>query len=431
MKNERWEWCSVDSLFEISAGKTMSPVARNGKSKTPFLRTSNVLWDQIDLTELDAMEIPAAELEQKSLLPGDLLVCEGGEIGRAAIWSGQLKEVSFQNHIHRLRPIVPEVDPRFYVYFFQAAFTQLGLFEGVGNVTTIPNLSRNRLGDLLVPRPKLDEQRAIAHTLAAAHAAVAKYKASIDAAQELRKAAIQELFTRGLRSASPRQSNIGLVPEDWQNEQLGKIAHIAYGAQAAVAAALDPALGTLILTNVNISIEGNINLEKKRYYRVPEHQRDRLILQRGDVLFNWRSGSQEHVGKTAYFDLDGEYTYSSFILRFRPHSSVSGEFLFRYLTYLRSVGYFSAHKNVSSINSVFNASLAGTIPIWFPQPNEQQEIVDILGAIDKKLDLHKQKKAVLEELFQTLLHNLMTGQVKTEDLDLSALELGRAAEGSA
>src|SRR5437868_6581370 len=127
MKNERWEWCSVDSLFEISAGKTMSPAARNGENRTPFLRTSNVLWDQIDLTELDTMEIPAAELAQKSLKQGDLLVCEGGEIGRAAIWSGQLKEVSYQNHLHRLRPIVHDVEPRFYVYFLQSAFTQLGL----------------------------------------------------------------------------------------------------------------------------------------------------------------------------------------------------------------------------------------------------------------------------------------------------------------
>ena len=62
----------------------------------------------------------------------NLLVCEGGEIGRAAIWNGKVKKMSFQNHLHRLRPIVEEVEPRFYVYFLQSAFTQLGIFEGRG-----------------------------------------------------------------------------------------------------------------------------------------------------------------------------------------------------------------------------------------------------------------------------------------------------------
>ena len=97
------------------------------------------------------------ELPAKLLRKGDLLVCEGGEIGRAAIWNGEVETMSFQNHLHRLRPIVEEVEPRFYVYFLQSAFTQLGIFEGAGNKTTIPNLSRNQLAELEVPQPTIDE----------------------------------------------------------------------------------------------------------------------------------------------------------------------------------------------------------------------------------------------------------------------------------
>src|SRR5262245_52637767 len=114
----------------------MSAAARAGDDKTPFLRTSNVLWDEIDLTRVDEMSIPEHELEEKRLRPGDLLVCEGGEIGRAAIWSGEVEVMSFQNHLHRLRPTRNDVEPRFYVYFLQAGFTQLGIFEGAGNNTT-------------------------------------------------------------------------------------------------------------------------------------------------------------------------------------------------------------------------------------------------------------------------------------------------------
>src|SRR5437764_79403 len=121
--NGTWPLRRLGELFEIGAGKTMSAAARNGDQKVPFLRTSNVLWDEIDLTTVEAMTIPAHELQAKLLRPGDLLVCEGGEIGRAAIWNGEAEFMSFQNHLHRLRPLTDDVEPRFYVYFLQSAFT--------------------------------------------------------------------------------------------------------------------------------------------------------------------------------------------------------------------------------------------------------------------------------------------------------------------
>ena len=157
--SDTWTWRPLGELFEIGAGKTMSAAARAGADKVPFLRTSNVLWDRLDLSNLDEMSIPAHELPDKLVEPGDLLVCEGGEIGRAAIWDGSVTPMAFQNHLHRLRPKVDDVDPRFYVFFLHSAFTQLGIFEGVGNKTTIPNLSSSRLAALEVPHPPFPSSR--------------------------------------------------------------------------------------------------------------------------------------------------------------------------------------------------------------------------------------------------------------------------------
>lgn len=165
MINQNWAWRPIGELFEIGAGKTMSVAARNGKDKIPFLRTSNVFWDRIDLTSLDEMWVPPHELPERLLLPGDLMVCEGGDIGRAAIWEGQIEQITFQNHLHRLRPKSDDVVPRFYVFFLESAFTQLGIFAGAGNKTTIPNLSRNRLAALEVPHPPVDEQEEIVEIL--------------------------------------------------------------------------------------------------------------------------------------------------------------------------------------------------------------------------------------------------------------------------
>ncbi len=202
----------LGELFEIGAGKTMSAAARRGEHKVPFLRTSNVFWDRLDLNELDEMSIPPEELAAKSLEPGDLLVCEGGEIGRAAIWDGSVEPISFQNHLHRLRPRTDDVEPRFYVFFLQSAFTQLGLFQGAGNRTTIPNLSASRLAALEVPHPPLQAQKAIVQALGTVREAVEVQSKELATLHELYERLLLDLMTAEITSGDlklPRQVTPG------------------------------------------------------------------------------------------------------------------------------------------------------------------------------------------------------------------------------
>lgn len=201
-----WPWRPLGELFEIGAGKTMSAAARSGSSKIPFLRTSNVLWDEIDLSSVDEMSIPEHELPAKLLQPGDLLVCEGGEIGRAAMWNGEIQPMSFQNHLHRLRPIGKGIEPRFYVYFLHCAFTQLGIFEGAGNRTTIPNLSRSRLASLEVPQPNIEEQRTIVSLLAQVRTRIRIQERQHDKLLELYRAVLHKAMTNYLVSSIEIQS---------------------------------------------------------------------------------------------------------------------------------------------------------------------------------------------------------------------------------
>ena len=162
---EEWRVVRLEEIFDIQQGKALSRKKDKGIRPRPFLRTANVLWGKIDLTTLDQMDFSPEEEEKYALHAGDLLVCEGGEIGRTAIWEGQLSGVYYQNHLHRLRRKIADAEPRFYVYWLQAAITLLGLYGGAGNKTTIPNLSRSRLTAFPIPLPPLPEQRAIAHVL--------------------------------------------------------------------------------------------------------------------------------------------------------------------------------------------------------------------------------------------------------------------------
>ena len=180
-----WEVVRLGEVFDIMQGKSLSARQNKGLRPRPFLRTSNVYWGYVVLSKLDVMDFSEDEEQKFALREGDLLVCEGGEVGRTAMWEGQMQGIYYQNHIHRLRA-KDKVSPPFVMYWLQTAFTLLNLYSGSSNKTTIPNLSQGRLMAFSIPLPPLAEQRAIARILTAVDAKIA--------AEEKRKAALQTLF---------------------------------------------------------------------------------------------------------------------------------------------------------------------------------------------------------------------------------------------
>lgn len=181
-----WRVVRLGEVFDIQQGKALSRKKDKGLRPRPFLRTANVFWGRLDLSNLDQMDFSEEEEKKYALKPGDLLVCEGGDVGRTAIWEGQLKNVYYQNHLHRLRAKSQDVEPRVVMYWMQASMTLLGLYLGTSNKTTIPNLSRSRLASFAIPLPPLPEQREIARMLQAVDARIE--------AEEKKKAALEALF---------------------------------------------------------------------------------------------------------------------------------------------------------------------------------------------------------------------------------------------
>lgn len=427
MINEAWPLRPLGELFEIGAGKTMSAAARDGEDKTPFLRTSNVLWDEIDLSKVDEMAIPAHELQGKLLRPGDLLVCEGGEIGRAAIWNGEIEVMSFQNHLHRLRPLTNDVEPRFYVYFLQCGFTQLGIFEGAGNKTTIPNLSRNRLAALEVPHPELGEQQQIVRALARVREAMKLHDRSTLLAQDLKRAAMRALFTKGLRGEAQKETEIGPVPESWDVVSIG---NVAINTQYGLSVRGQPS-GAYPILRMNCQEDGKVHYRNLQFVDLDEATFEAFRLRPGDLLFN-RTNSIDLVGRMAMVEDARDAVFASYLVRV---SLDDAQCLPAYLNYFMNWPNTQdeikklASRAVGQAN--INASKLRTVLFPLPTLDEQREIVAILDAIDRKIDLHRKKRAVLDELFKALLHKLMTGEIRVADLDLSALDAKPAAEVAA
>ncbi len=416
--NESWTWRPLGELFEIGAGKTMSAAARNGPDKTPFLRTSNVLWDEIDLSSVDEMAIPDHELQTKLLCRGDLLVCEGGEIGRAAIWKGEVETMSFQNHLHRLRPIVEEVEPRFYVYFLQSAFTQLGIFEGAGNKTTIPNLSRSRLAGLEVPKPKIEEQLAIVAALSRVREAINTHNQSVALAQDLKRAAMRALFTRGLRGEAQKETEVSPIPESWELRPIGEFAHqFQYG----LSVRGEPS-GRYPILRMNCQQDGKVLLRDLQFVNVDDETAKTYRVKPGDILFN-RTNSYELVGRTAIVEIETSAVFASYLVRVSvDNKRLDPRFLNHFLNWDSAQAELKklASRGVGQANISAGKLREFGIPVT--DLDEQGEIVAILDAIDRKIDLHRRKRAVLDDLFKTLLHKLMTGEIRVSDLDLSRIE---------
>ena len=400
----------------------MSAAARNGPDKTPFLRTSNVLWDEIDLSSVDEMAIPDHELPAKLLRRGDLLICEGGEIGRAAIWNDEVKKISFQNHLHRLRPIVEEVEPRFYVYFLQSAFTQLGIFEGAGNKTTIPNLSRSRLAGLEVPQPRIDEQLAIVAALARVREAIKTHHQSAELAQDLKRAAMQALFTRGLRGEAQKETEIGPVPESWATVLIGEQAQtISKGASPKWQGFNYVNEGVLFVRSQNVG-DGIMEWDEKVFLSPEWNKKERRsILRSGDLLINLVGAS---IGRSAVGgdEIDGANCNQAVCFVRLNQDQMHPKFLCAFLWTFE--GQRQIHDKKKDIARA-NLSLEDVRQMRVPKPNpdEQREIVSILDAIDRKIDLHRRKRAVLDDLFKALLHKLMTGEIRVDELDLTKIRM--------
>ena len=154
---ESWKWCRIDDLFQHNTGKALNKGkgTKDGQM-LQYITTSNLYWNRFELDKLKSMLFTEAELEKCTIRKNDLLVCEGGEFGRAAIWSYE-KPMRIQNHIHRLRSY-GIVNIKYFYYIFYLYKTS-GLIKGKG--IAIKCLSSKALGSLIVPLPPLAEQKRI------------------------------------------------------------------------------------------------------------------------------------------------------------------------------------------------------------------------------------------------------------------------------
>ena len=404
-----WEVGRIDSAFDIQQGKQVSKKNRDGENQRPFLRTKNVFWNRLELTDLDQMHFSEAEQMRLELRENDLLVCEGGSVGRTALWDNKVKGCLYQNHLHRLRARGKKAHPHFGVYWLWYAFDVAKLYFGRGNVTTIPNLSRSKLAELPIALPPLPEQKKIAHVLSTVQRAIEAQERIIQATTELKKALMHKLFTEGLRGESQKQTEIGLLPESWDVVELGEIAKLGNGSTPKRGNEAYWEGGTIPWLN-STKIHDKFITEADQFVTPVAVKQCHLPKVAPNSLLIAITGQGKTLGNSAITRIETcinqHLAYAEF------HSeTIDPDFVLWFMQtrydFLRSIAHGGG-----STKGALTCGFLKTVGIPVPSRGEQAAMVATFRAIEDRQASAANKIFVLQGLFRTLLHELMTARVR-------------------
>ena len=217
---EGWVWATLEHVAEIQGGIQKQPKRAPVENVFPFLRVANVFRGSLDLAEVHLIELFSGELEKLRLVAGDLLIVEGNgspaQIGRMAMWKGQIEDCVHQNHIIRARVRSGTV-PQFAETYWNSPMGTASVLNVASSTSGLYTLSVSKVGVLPVPLPPLAEQRRIVaeveRRLSVVQQAEAAVVASLQRAERLRQSILKRAFSGQLVPQDPNDEPASVLLE--------------------------------------------------------------------------------------------------------------------------------------------------------------------------------------------------------------------------
>ena len=207
---DSWEWVTLQTIATSSLGKTLDKAKNKGDLK-PYLCSINVYWDGIDLTTVKETRLEENELPKYLLRPGDLLICEGGDVGRSAVWEST-QEMYYQNALHRVR-FYGEINPHYFQLLLEC-YKGNQILDAYSKGMTIKHLVQTALNTIVFPLPPLPEQTRIVDAVNR----LLPYLHSYDRAEQ-KLSALNTGFPEALKKSILQEAVQGkLVPQDPSDE---------------------------------------------------------------------------------------------------------------------------------------------------------------------------------------------------------------------
>ena len=414
-----------ETLNGLWVGKK-GPFADAGVIRNTNFTSSGV----IDFSNIAYLQVEKRQLSKRRLEAGDIILERSGggpkqPVGRVVFFDQEVGDFSFSNFTSVIRVKDKSAfDPRFVFYRLMELY-QSGQTEDIQRRTTgIRNLDFTAYKERArFPKIPLPEQKKIAHILSTVQRAIEAQERIIQTTTELKKALMHKLFTEGLRNEPQKQTEIGPVPESWEPITLGELCEKPDGAlqTGPFGSQLhkdEYEEGGIAVVNPTHLAGNRINHENVP--RVSEEVAQRLgkhRLRKFDILFARRGeiGRQGLVTEAEETWLCGT---GCFLVRAsKPY--IDNRFLALYFATDRLVKWLYAHA-AGAIMPNLNNSVMQRLPVFYPDLETQTTIIETFTTIDQKLSAAFRRQAALQDLFRTLLHELMTAKTRIHELELSA-----------
>lgn len=411
-----WRTAPLGDLIEMA--QYGLSVRGERKGRCPILRMNCQDSGRVVMRDLQYADVSDRDLEQYRLRDRDLLFNRTNSyelVGRTAIYRGD-GDVVFASYLLRLRVDERQILPEYLNFFLGSPESQATLKSFAARGVSQANISASKLRHLPVLVPPMKEQQEIASILDHLLDRVNASRRRTAAISDLKAATLAKLFNEGLRGEPLKQLDFGMAPESWSMTTLSDVAVVQTG--VAKGRQFDDAdvveVPYLRVANVQ---DGHLDLSEMKTIEIRRAELDRYTLRDGDVVLT-EGGDFDKLGRGFIWRSELPLCiHQNHVFAVRTDRTILQPEFFAYLAqspYGKAYFLQVAHKttNLACINS----NKLKAFPIALPSLEEQQQIVSILGAIDQKLRVQQRKHILLDNLFQGLLHQLMTGEIRIKDL---------------
>jgi type I restriction enzyme S subunit len=401
-----WTETTLGQIADTSLGKMLDRGKPPTSRAVPYLRNVNVQWGKIVLDDILTMDIPPDQQGFFALERGDLLVCEGGEIGRCAIWPGGMGYMAFQKALHRIRPYegIPAKYVRYHIEYIAATGGLLPFATG----STIKHLPQEQLRRLPIKLPPLVEQRRIVAALEDHLSRLAA--ATSDVRTSLRR--LNQLEKRVIVNAVPIP-----CPARWDLITVAEAGKVELGRQRHPAWHFGPNMRPYLrVANV---FEDRIDSADLLEMNFPPEIFDKYRMIKGDILLN-EGQSPELLGRPAmYRGEPPEIAFTNTLLRFRARDGISPEWALLVFRRHMHSGRFAREVRITTNIAHLSANRFKSVEFPVPPLAEQEEIAsraaDQLAGIGRLGQALDYSLVSAEKLRRSLLAEAFAGRLAPQD----------------
>lgn len=391
-----WGTSHVGDVCKIQSGFPFKSILFSVENGFPLIRIR-------DLKPNKTATYYLGEHEQEFVVKdGDILIGMDGDF-QPCLWRGG--EALLNQRVCRLMEFKDSVEKD---YIFYAMHKPLKQIEDVTHYTTVKHLSAKQVRDIKLPAPPLPEQRSIASVLSKIQEAIAAQRETIDRTRELKKALMAKLFTEGLRGEPTKETEIGPIPESWEVMRLEQVTKIERG-KFSHRPRNDP---DFYGGDIPFIQTGDVTRSGGRICEYSQTLNElglsvSRIFSAGTILITIAA----NIGDTGILQFDSAFPDS--IIGLTPFVIMDSEFLEYYLrTQKDTFDRLAPRGTQKNINIEFLRPWL--VPV--PKIEEQKEIATIFNMLSEKEVTSLRKRSNLDDLFKTMLHELMTGNIRTTPL---------------